>query len=130
MWRNNIANVNSLASLSTNHCTERQYKWSWMRGHLVLFPVSSFYSEDSTSSFVHGFDRCHYGRKWLGRDVGGSRPLYAKNSVVHMLNGRVYARGIRAHLISQSALGDTTTGVVHCSREFEERRIHMFRVFA
>ena len=30
--------------------------------------------------------------------------VYAKNSVVHMMNGRAYARGIRAHFISQSAL--------------------------
>ena len=27
----------------------------------------------------------------------------AKNSVVHMMNGRAYTRGIRAHFISQSA---------------------------
>ena len=30
--------------------------------------------------------------------------VYAKNSVVHMMNGRAHARGIRAHFISQSAL--------------------------
>ena len=30
--------------------------------------------------------------------------VYAKNSVVHMMNGRTYARGSRAHFISQSAL--------------------------
>ena len=30
--------------------------------------------------------------------------VYAKNSVVHMMNGRAYARGIRVHFISQSAL--------------------------
>ena len=35
---------------------------------------------------------------------------YAKNSVVHMMNGRAYVRGIRAHFISQSALATLLLG--------------------
>ena len=34
----------------------------------------------------------------------------AKNSVVHMMNGRAYVRGIRAHFISQSALATLLLG--------------------
>ena len=34
----------------------------------------------------------------------------AKNSVVHMMSGRAYARGIRAHLMSQSALATLLLG--------------------
>ena len=34
----------------------------------------------------------------------------AKNSVVHTMNGRAYAIGIRAHLMSQSALATLLLG--------------------
>ena len=36
--------------------------------------------------------------------------VYAKNGVVHMMNGRAYARGIRAHFIAQSALATLLQG--------------------
>ena len=36
--------------------------------------------------------------------------VYAKNSVVHMMNRCVYARGIRAHFIWQSALATPLLG--------------------
>ena len=36
--------------------------------------------------------------------------VYAKNSVVHMMNGRAYARGIRAHFIAQCALATLLLG--------------------
>ena len=34
----------------------------------------------------------------------------AKNSVVHRMNGRAYARGIRAHFIAQGALATLLLG--------------------
>ena len=78
-------------------------------GHIVLFPSSSFDSNDSTSFFFHGFDRCHDGRKWRGKEVGDS--INANNIVVHMVNRRAYARGIRTHFVSQSALATLLLGV-------------------
>ena len=38
-----------------------------------------------------------------GSGLGEMWETVAKNSVVHMMNGRAYARGIRAHFISESA---------------------------
>ena len=39
--------------------------------------------------------------------------IYAKNSIVHMVDGRACAKEcIRVHVLTQS--GNITTGVVHC----------------
>ena len=50
---NNVTNVDGLASIShlTIHSTQMQERWFWLRGHVVLFPESSFGSEDFTACF-------------------------------------------------------------------------------
>ena len=57
------------------------------------------------------------------------RQYNAKNSVVHMMNGRAYAKGIRAHSISQSAVATLLLGSSTVD-ESEEIRRNMFRVSA
>ena len=55
--------------------------------------------------------------------------LYAKNSVVHMVNGRACAKGIRVLFVIREGTGNNTTGVVHCGSESKERHPNTFRVF-
>ena len=126
MWRNNAANVESLASQShsTNHSMQGQDKWFWRRGHIVLFPAASFDSEDSTSCFHSWFDRCHFGRKWLGRDMGNSSEEQCRS---HDERTCIRQRNPRPFHITERP-GDTTTGIVHLRRKSEERRRNMFRV--
>jgi hypothetical protein len=45
--------------------------------------------------------------------------IYAKNSVIHMLNGRAYSRGLRAHLITYQALATLVLELCELDESFK-----------
>ena len=67
---------------------------------MVLPAASSFDSEDSTTCFPSWVRSVPLWPEVAWKQCGR---LY-ENSVVHMMNGRAYARSIRAHFIAQSEL--------------------------